>query len=258
MIANYHTHTRRCNHAAEDNERAYVESAIRAGLDTLGFADHSPYPFPADYRSGIRMTLEETADYVNTLTSLRAEYADKIDIRIGFEAEYYPDYWQSLLEFLEPYPYDYLILGQHFLGSEIEQPYMGAPTEDRAILDAYVDQCTRALHTGAYSCLAHPDLVHYVGDERILREASRRLCREALECGVPLELNLLGLGTNRHYPRPAFWEEAAVVGNPVILGWDAHWPTWMEQPELAARAEGMLAELGLRQIDHLELIRPHP
>ena len=257
MVANYHTHTWRCGHASADHERAYVETAIRTGLDTLGFADHSPYPFPADYNSGIRMTLEQTAEYVDILTALREEYAGRLSIHIGFEAEYYPDYWQKLLEFLEPYPYEYLILGQHFLGNEIGQHYAGTPTEDRTILDAYVEQCTRAMHTGAYSCFAHPDLIHYVGDERIYRESVRRLCREAKACDVPLELNLLGLGAKRHYPRQAFWEEAAVVGNPIILGWDAHQPDWMEQPALAEQAEKLLDNLGLRRLDRLSLVRPH-
>ena len=48
MKANYHTHTWRCNHAS-GNERQYVENAIKAGLEVLGFADHTPYPFPAGY-----------------------------------------------------------------------------------------------------------------------------------------------------------------------------------------------------------------
>ena len=45
MFANYHTHTARCNHAS-GTEREYVEAAIKSGLKILGFADHTPYPFP--------------------------------------------------------------------------------------------------------------------------------------------------------------------------------------------------------------------
>ena len=54
MIANYHTHTPRCNHAV-GTEREYVENALEAGLQILGFSDHSPYIFPGDYYSGFRM-----------------------------------------------------------------------------------------------------------------------------------------------------------------------------------------------------------
>jgi histidinol-phosphatase (PHP family) len=54
MIANYHTHTPRCRHA-KGSEREYVESAIKAGLQVLGYADHSPQIFPAGYDSTFRM-----------------------------------------------------------------------------------------------------------------------------------------------------------------------------------------------------------
>jgi histidinol-phosphatase (PHP family) len=77
-------------------------------------------------------------------------------------------------------------------------------------------------------------------------------------CGVPLEFNLLGYGTHRHYPTPAFWEEAAAVGNPVIIGWDAHSAPWLEQPQLELDADAYLKSLGLKRIETLTLIRPHP
>ena len=38
MIANYHTHTTRCNHAY-GTEREYVENAVSRGLKIFGFAE---------------------------------------------------------------------------------------------------------------------------------------------------------------------------------------------------------------------------
>ena len=61
MIANYHTHTWRCRHA-DGTEREYVERAIEGGLKILGFSDHSPYPFPDGYDSGMRMRLDHGRD----------------------------------------------------------------------------------------------------------------------------------------------------------------------------------------------------
>ena len=114
LTFNYHTHTRRCRHA-QGTERDYIETAIAAGMKTLGFSDHAPQLFPGDYYSDYRMFPEETEDYAMTLAALREEYKDRIDIRIGYEAEYYPDIFPALLEHLKKYPCDYLILGQHFL-----------------------------------------------------------------------------------------------------------------------------------------------
>ena len=69
MIANYHTHTWRCNHA-EDTEREYVEAAVARGIKTLGFADHAPYFFDGDYYSGFRMKREQYRDYADTIEEI--------------------------------------------------------------------------------------------------------------------------------------------------------------------------------------------
>ena len=53
MIANYHTHTIRCNHA-KGTEREYIEQAIKEGFKILGFSDHVPQPYPDDFYSWIR------------------------------------------------------------------------------------------------------------------------------------------------------------------------------------------------------------
>ncbi len=257
MKTNYHTHTHRCRHAEAD-ERAYVECAVREGFKILGFADHVPQPFRGDYYSTMRMRPEETADYVNTLLSLKEEFRGEIDIHIGFEAEYYPALFADLLRLLEPFPYEYLILGQHFLGNEIGEAYTGRPFDGEAGLTRYVDQCTEALETGAFSCFAHPDIPNFRGSETFYRTEMRRLCRAARACGVPLEFNLLGYETGRQYPSPAFWEEAAAVGNRTVIGWDAHEADWFARADMEAKALDFLSGLGISPVDRLTLVRPHP
>ena len=230
---------------------------MQQGFHVLGFADHVPMPYK-DFRSTIRMGPEETEEYVASLCALREEFRGQIDLHIGFETEYFPALFDDLLRMLEPYDYEYLILGQHFLNNEIGGRYTGLAFDSAPTLAALVDQCSEALNTGAFSCFAHPDLFHFTGEETAYRASMRRLCREAKACGVPLEFNLLGYGTGRNYPTPAFWEEAAVVGNPVIIGWDAHSPAWLAQPELEAKAIAFLDSLGLCRVDTLTLVRPHP
>ena len=255
MKTNYHAHTHRCGHA-EPGERQYIETALKEGFKIFGFADHVPQPY-TDFRSGMRMQPEETADYVNTLVALKQEYRGEIDIHIGFEAEYFPSLFDDLLRMLEPHPYEYLVLGQHVLDHEVGGRWVGGNCTDEAILAHYVDQCAEALNTGAFSCFVHPDVFRFTGDETVYRAQMRRLCREAKACGVPLEFNLLGYGTHRHYPTPTFWEEASVVGNKVILGWDAHAASWLEQPQMELDADAFIKNLGLTRIETLTLVRPH-
>ena len=259
MKTNYHAHTFRCGHADPD-ERTYIETAIKEGFQIFGFADHVPYPYPNGFRSGMRIQPEDTADYVNTVMGLKAEFDGRIDIHVGFEAEYFPALFDDLLRFLETFPYEYLVLGQHCLDRE-DKPggchWTSGRTDDKSILSHYVDQCAEGLNTGAFSCFVHPDVIRFTGDESLYRAEMRRLCREAKGCGVPIEFNLLGYGTGRHYPTPAFWEEAAVVGNEVILGWDAHYASWLEQPQMELEADAYLKGLGIRRIETLTLVFPH-
>ena len=121
MIANYHTHTPRCNHA-EGSEREYVECALQAGLEILGFSDHTPYLYPEGHHSWFRMRIDQLDDYVQTVLALRKEYAGKIEIPVGLELEYYPDLLPNLLPILRDQPLDYLILGQHYLDNEVGAP----------------------------------------------------------------------------------------------------------------------------------------
>ncbi len=253
MISNYHTHTFRCNHAS-GTEREYVEEAIRAGLNVFGFADHVPYWFPGDYYSGFRMKPEETADYVSTVLSLKEEYKDKIEILLGFEMEYYPDYFEKALEIIEPYPYDYLILGQHFLDNEIGSTHVFAePADINTYITKYVNQVIEGMKTGKYSCLAHPDAAHYDENSPHCMSELKRLCVAAKELNMPLEISMLGVLSNRWYPRESFFKIAAEVGNDVIIGCDAHAPQMVSDENARSVCENMIKKLGLHQIDFLEL-----
>ena len=252
MIANYHTHTWRCNHAAGD-EKQYVENALAAGLEILGFSDHSPYIFPAGYYSNFRMKPEQLPGYVETVLKLREEYKGKIEIPLGLELEYYPKFLPQLLPVLRDIPLDYLILGQHFIENEIESHYNGWPTDQKKLLETYVNQSMDAMHTGLFTYFAHPDLMRFEGEDRFYRTEMRRLCREARNCDMVLEVNLLGLRSKRNYPDWRFWEIAVEEGCTAILGRDAHDPEALLDEKTERKAREMISALGLHLVDKVPL-----
>lgn len=251
MIANYHTHTSRCNHAI-GTEREYVENAIRRGLSIFGFSDHTPQYFPGDYYTHMRMRPYELLDYCACVLQLRNEYRDRIQIPLGLEAEFYPAIWGELLPRLQDAGIEYLILGQHWLGNEQGEPGSGGACGEET-LRRYCHQVMDALETGKFTYIAHPDLINFVGDRHIYQRHMRELTRAAKQSGTPLEINLLGLACGKHYPNEAFWEVAAEEGCSAILGMDAHAPIHVlkEEPEQIARQ--MAQRLGLQLLDTLEL-----
>jgi histidinol-phosphatase (PHP family) len=252
MIANFHTHTPRCRHAS-GTEEEYVRCALKAGLQTLGFSDHAPYPFPNGYYSTFRMFPDELPGYVAAVEDVRRRYAGQIQIHLGVEAEYYPKYFKDMVSMVKDQGIEYMLLGQHMLYDEMEGIGTAGPSADPVLLRQYCDQTIEAMQTGLFTYFAHPDLVNFVGDEKFYRAESRRLCRAARECGIPLEINLLGIREGRHYPNPTFWECAAEENCPVILGIDAHQPHNFQHATSEAQMLAMIQKLGLHKLDTVSL-----
>jgi histidinol-phosphatase (PHP family) len=256
MIANYHTHTHRCNHAI-GREEEYVEEALKAGLKILGWADHTPYIFPGGYYSHFRMRPAQLAGYIRTIEGLREQYGGRLQMPAGLETEYYPKHFGDLIAFLRDYPIDYLILGQHFIGNEYDAPYSGLVTDDREVVRQYCRQSMEAMNTGLFTYFAHPDLIHYAGDWNFYQQTVRPMCAEAKRCGIPLEINLLGVREGRHYPNRFFWEMAAQEGCDVILGCDAHSPQAVNVPDAERKARDLAKELGLNLLETAQLRSIH-
>ena len=252
MLANYHTHTKRCHHALGD-DRDYIEAAIKAGFQILGFSDHCPWVYPDGFVSGIRMTPAETEEYFDSLEHLRKEYENDIQIYIGFEAEYTPELIEDQDALFDQYPLDYLILGQHFLGSN-DRTYVGVATDREEILKKYVDSTIQGMQSGRYLYLAHPDVIYFTGDEKIYDRYMRHLCQELKELEMPLELNVLGVADHRHYPVERFLRIAGEVGNPYILGIDAHAPEQLLNQMAIEKAEELCRKYGIQLIDEMTLL----
>ena len=254
MIANYHTHTPRCCHAS-GTEEEYVRCALDAGLQTLGFSDHTPYPFPNGYYSTFRMFPEELAVYVAAVEDVRRRYAGQIQIHLGVEAEYYPKYFKDMVDMVKDQGIEYMLLGQHMLYDEMEGIGTGAPTADPVLLRQYCNQTIDALYTGLFTYFAHPDIMNFVGDEKLYHQEMGRLCRAAKACDIPLEINLLGLHLQRQYPNPEFWQIAAEEGCKVVLGVDAHKPEALLEEETERQGRELAARFGLRIMEKVECVR---
>lgn len=253
MKANYHTHTFRCLHA-DGTEREYIEEAIAGGLEILGFSDHTPYPFPDGYSSGMRMELSELEEYVDTLIALRDEYKNDIEIHIGLETEYYPRHFTQLMRFCEDYPIEYFLLAQHALNNEYDGPYSGYPISSPDAPQIYVEQLEEAMDTGKFLYLAHPDLLYFTGDEALYEKWMRRLCRSAAAHDLPLEINLLGIEDRRNYPDPLFWKIAGEEGMSAVLGADAHHRTDVCRPDAEAAGIALAQRFGIHLSDGKNLL----
>ena len=195
---NYHTHTKRCGHASDAEDQEYVDAARDAGITTLGFSDHIPNTDVEYEEEDKRMHISETDDYLSSIEELREANPD-MEILSGYEAEYDPSKAAYLSEMRDKV--DYMILGQHFVRDGLNKTdpnTVNYPIE-------YAKSICKGIETGLFDIVAHPDFFFREREalqteeekqqfDKNAKEASMMICESAKEMGIPVELNLAGLG----------------------------------------------------------------
>ena len=149
---------------------------------------------------------------------------------------------------------DYIILGNHYYETDELHQYFGSPVNEY-YLKAYVDHCIKAIDSGLYSYIAHPDLVYYDQESKLYQEEMSRLCAYAKEKDMPLEFNLLGFMSGRHYPNESFWKIASKYQNKAIIGFDAHSPDALLKDDIYQQAFNYLSSLDVELIDTIKTLK---
>ncbi|MBR4242007.1 MAG: histidinol-phosphatase [Eubacterium sp.] len=254
---NLHTHTKRCHHAQGEDEE-YVLKAIENGYDILGFSDHAPHLFPnGEYVSTCRMLPEEADEYARSIDKLREKYKNDIEIKLGYEMEWYPKLIEKDIAFLKDIGYDYLILAQHYTDNEYEDfaKYCGHPTDDIEVVDKYINQLLEGAKSGLFTYVCHPDLIKFKKDKKINAEKYNFLLDELKKIDIPLEYNFYGYFDKRHYPNPEFWQMAKEKGIKTVIGLDAHNPKVIEDKKRLDKMKKEIATLGIKPLETIELIK---
>lgn len=254
MLYNFHTHSNFCDHALGD-VREYVEAAIDAGIKELGFSEHAPFTFPDGYKSHYRLQTENEKFYISTLKKIKEEYKKHIKIYIGFEMEYYPRHFKEMFAHAADLGAEYLIQGQHFINNEYpDGMYVSRVTDDETVLFRYVEETIAGIKTKAFTYLAHPDLCNFTGNDELYKKEMAEICRAAKNFNIPLEINLLGIRENRHYPNNIFWEVAGKEQSPVCIGFDAHNPKDLKNADAYITAKEIIKTYSLNEIEKPNLI----
>lgn len=231
---NYHTHTNRCGHAGISEDSEYVERARANGIKQLGFSDHIPVPELAYQDPEHQMHISEVDEYIESIRHLQAQNPD-MKINVGFEVEFDPMKEQFLGKLREKV--DYMILGQHFVPSS-NGLIKKNNNPDYPL--KYAEMLCKAMESGIFDIVAHPDIFMELRDSLASEEAKRQfddnavvasqmICNKAKEIGIPIELNFAGIDKGQimsdgkySYPHPTFWKIASETGVQVLYGVDAH------------------------------------
>lgn len=262
LKTNFHTHTYRCQHADGDIFD-YCQAAIDAGLEILGFSDHTPLP---DGRwHSVRMSMDQLDEYVEKIEAAKKEFP-QLQIFAGLECEYLPEYegfYRKTL--LGEYGLDYLNCGTHFY------PYNGTMYSSHYCIDnpaklaSYTRCLIEGINSGLFTFMTHPDLFacQYLQWDAKAIECSKLILSESQKCKVPLELNGYGVirgqitGSDQKprwpYPYDNFWRLAAEYDIEVVINSDAHSPDNITAG--MNECMGIVEKYSLKQAEPAKLVR---
>jgi histidinol-phosphatase (PHP family) len=248
MISLHGGHSGRyCDHA-EGNLPDFLDAAIAQGCPVYGLTEHAPRVEPKHlYAEEIAMgwdtaTLDRLfAEYAAETARLQAEYAGRIEILRGFEAEIIPEgrYLDVMRGLRKRHAFDYLVGSVHWVDGHIID-------YTRAQFDAAAGQCggIEALALRYYELLrdmirdlrpevvGHFDLVRKNAPDEAAVDtpAIRRAVDAALDAaaatGAILDVNTGGYrkGLGRPYPAPWIVQAAHARGIGLCFGDDSHRP----------------------------------
>ena len=248
---NLHTHSIYSD--GKSQPREIVEEAIRQGLTTIGFSEHSPLPFDNTFS----VKSADMPSYVAEIAQLKEEFKDQIDIYCALEADYLTGVSEPFAVTKEKYHLDYLIGGVHLVVDKVPEHVKGPALSEkiwfidgpkwevydeglqkffvgdiRRAVCRFFEQSNEMIENEQFDIIAHFDKIKMHNRDRYFQEDEpwyRKLALETLdlirEKGLVMEINTRGIYKKRYngfYPSPWLMEEACKMSVPAIISADAH------------------------------------
>lgn len=258
-----------CEHA-EGTLRSVVEAAVAGGLTTFGLSEHAPrsedrFLYPSERQKGftIGRLQSDFAAYVTEAKALAQEFADRIEIFVGFEAEVVPatGYADEMLAIREKYALEYMVGSVHHVG-EIQidgsaEEFHSAVAEAggvESLAVRYYDTVAEMVARLEPEVVGHLDLIRRNApanadlQNAAIAAAADRALQSVQESGAILDLNTAGWRKNLGNPYPAPWliRRATEFGIGFCFGDDSHGPT--QVGDGIDRARDYLLELNVANI----------
>ncbi|KRL37310.1 histidinol-phosphatase HisJ [Liquorilactobacillus uvarum] len=106
-----HTHTELCPHGSGEPVEKMIQRAIALGFDRYCITEHAPLPhgFLKKYRGSIEglttasLAWDDLETYFTLAEKMKKKYASQIQISIGFEVDYLPEFEDEIKAFLDEY-----------------------------------------------------------------------------------------------------------------------------------------------------------
>jgi histidinol-phosphatase (PHP family) len=195
LIVDYHVHTPYCGHA-QGKTIDYIECAISAGIDEIGFSDHLGRYYLGNAQKkrywdwGMRE--RDIARYFSEILDLREAYEGRIAIRIGLEIDYIEGAEHLVEEIVSHYPFDFLLGSIHCL------PSLGwrhiseyVKVNQVQVYAAYFEAVESAIRSGMFQSIAHLDFIwRYISWPEAPQEIMQEYISDAVKLSAKSATNI--------------------------------------------------------------------
>ena len=242
----YHIHTFYSDGKAKPEQ--YIEVAISAGFQEIGFSEHLNLVFENQEWS---LSMLKVPDYISHIKAL-GKTEKRIKVRLGLEVDYFPGKEDLIYEFINKIDLDFVIGSVHYLGETTVDSspdyYIGKNIDD--IYQSYFDIVNEAVASGLFDIIAHCDYVRIYNFKPVAdpEPLYRKLAREMSRHDVAFEINTNG----RNRPLGDFYPDRRFLGIfreenvPVCVNSDSHMPERLGQH--FDEAYGLLGEAGYKEM----------
>lgn len=225
---------------------SFVANAAANGAEEVGFTEHLYRCVEAEAVLGEFWKEEPRRDLAAETEAMVREdrtlsldnYVDAVlaakdrglPVKLGLEVDFFPQTIAAVIEFLEPYPWDYLIGAVHWVGGwSVDYAVSSHEFDRRGVRRAYEDYFALEIElagSGVVDVLAHVDVVKRFGHRPTdpPLDLYRGVVAAAVSSGTAIELSGAGLHkpVGEVYPSPVLLEMFHEAGVPITLASDAH------------------------------------
>ena len=246
---NLHTHTTFCD--GKDTPEEMVLAAITKGFSALGFSGHSLFPFARSWHIAPR----DFKNYERTILELKEKYKSKIDIYLGYEADFYPGITVPSKKFYKAHGLNpsYLIASTHYVLNKKGSYTVDNTTEEvrrkliimygdgknwssvdgRRAVCQYFETERKMLENADFDIIGHIDLIRkrngvlkfFDENESWYKKELKATARSIAHAGVIVEINTGAIARGAMddvYPSLQFLELLHEYKVPLCINSDCH------------------------------------
>ncbi len=240
LKASYHTHTLFCD--GSETPEQMVRAAIEKGFTHIGFSAHAMYPLASSWHLPPRMF----ENYGAEISRLKDAYRERIEIFLGFEADYISPFILPRRALYSRFGIDYLIGSVHYIGGNgtifavdgpeeeitegISEAFDGDPV---LAVKTYYRQVRDMVSRCDFDVTGHIDVIRrrngtlrfFDETEPWYRKEIEETASAAAAAGKIVEINTGGIARGSMtdvYPSAEFLSLLRRKGVPIVINSDAH------------------------------------